>query len=70
MTSAELSKSVANFVHVCLLFELSHPLHHALRSKDMVKRMREFEEQARVDEQKALKYVRRLSWQRIPCSDF
>ena len=32
--------------------------------------MQEFEEQARVDEQKALKYVRRLSWQRIPCSDF
>ena len=26
--------------------------------------MREFEE--RVDEQKALRYVRRLSWQRIP----
>jgi len=32
----------------------------------LVKRMREFEEQARMDEQKALKYVRRLSWQRIP----
>ena len=32
----------------------------------LVKRMREFEEQARVDEGTAIEYVRRLSWQGIP----
>ena len=32
----------------------------------LVKRMREFEEQARVDEHTAIDYVRRLSWQGTP----
>ena len=32
----------------------------------LVKRMREFEEQARLDERTAIEYVPRLSWQRIP----
>ena len=35
------------------------------RNPVLVKRTREFEEQARVDEGTAIEYVRRLSWQRI-----
>ena len=36
------------------------------RNPVLVKRTREFEEQARVDEGTAIEYVRRLSWQGIP----